>query len=729
MTSFCGKWRKCGKVQRLRLDENARAGTGVYKRNGGDIIVINLGNYFKCFRVIGGKNMFIKKNVKRIVSLMLALAMSVGSIHCDTIVAKAENQFVNDVKEINTLDEEFQVSFKITHTWDHHYNADIVLMNMSVEKINNWEIEFTFDNKIQNIWDARVASEEDGCYVIHNADWNQDIDSGKSVSFGITVAYEDNISIPKDCFLTRECKEVEGDYRIEFKEYSRWDNYVNGQIIITNKGDRRIEDWSLLLDTNIKIQNIWNANIIEYLEGCESYDFENAGYNQNIEPGQSVEFGFIATYTDYVKFGNYTLFEMARVDYDIDDFEEGEDGDKVIYDADDFECYDDYLDYLVKEGYIDSADEQEEAVSEGVSFKSARVALSSKTYKSNNIPILSPSPEVAINFGKDDLAIQNFCITGDKMYVTQNVKGANKALITKLTDLGTGVEYVAGNDIKTYRGIKKGNMLKFGHGQTLEIFDDYFLTVGNSKNDFGRCICFMNKTKIDSLINNQGRISYSDWKEKPAESPFKRLTKLSFANKSGKSIGIIKRADAALSESGDMLAIWCRTNDGKVQLSIYDFKIIKELLINTKANGISFDGKYKSKLLSACKASCVVSIPGKKDSVLQPNSSFQGMDIRQVSDTKWQVYITSGNQYSKKKGKKNELQISRITMQKDDKSLNSSNVKRVRISPNQESNSGFWEIEGCHLQGSRLKFLITPSGKEADKQMQYLASVKNSLQN
>lgn len=36
----------------------------------------------------------------------------------------------------------------------------------------DWEIKIPADFEIKNIWNAKVVSEQDSEYVIHNADWN-----------------------------------------------------------------------------------------------------------------------------------------------------------------------------------------------------------------------------------------------------------------------------------------------------------------------------------------------------------------------------------------------------------------------------------------------------------------------------------------------------------------------------------------------------------------------------
>ena len=96
--------------------------------------------------------------------------------------------------------EEIDLKIKIISQWDKHYNAEVEIKNLTEDKIDDWEISFGFKNEIVNIWNANITEydEELELYTIRNADWNQDIAAGGTVSFGMTVSYEDLIDSPRD---------------------------------------------------------------------------------------------------------------------------------------------------------------------------------------------------------------------------------------------------------------------------------------------------------------------------------------------------------------------------------------------------------------------------------------------------------------------------------------------------------------------------------------------------
>jgi hypothetical protein len=73
---------------------------------------------------------------------------------------------------------------------------------------------------------------------------------------------------------------------------SAWEGYFNGTITLTNTGEKPIENWALSFSFPHTITNIWNGVIYEQADGL--YTVKNAGWNQDIPVGGSVNFGFTA---------------------------------------------------------------------------------------------------------------------------------------------------------------------------------------------------------------------------------------------------------------------------------------------------------------------------------------------------------------------------------------------------------------------------------------------------
>lgn len=95
-------------------------------------------------------------------------------------------------------------------------------------------------------------------------------------------------------------------YKIEFVVESQWNGAFNGKIIITNTGSQNIENWTLGLESENNITNIWNAQITSHEN--TNYQIQNAGWNKTIKPGENVSFGFTANYSTSIDIPEaYTL--------------------------------------------------------------------------------------------------------------------------------------------------------------------------------------------------------------------------------------------------------------------------------------------------------------------------------------------------------------------------------------------------------------------------------------
>ena len=186
--------------------------------------------------------------------------------------------------------ENFKVTFALSGYWNGGYNANVKVENTGKTVIENWTMEVDYAGAISNIWNAVIDSSEDGKYIIKNAGWNQDIAVGGSAEFGIS-GQENFPGFPKKYTLLGNIAGVsEEDYSITYHLDSDWGDGFTGTVSITNNTDSAIEDWYLEFDFNRNITNIWNG-VTESHKG-KHYVIKNAGYNANINAGQTISFGF-----------------------------------------------------------------------------------------------------------------------------------------------------------------------------------------------------------------------------------------------------------------------------------------------------------------------------------------------------------------------------------------------------------------------------------------------------
>lgn len=626
------------------------------------------------------------------------------------------------------MSEEYDVKliYDVTGTWDGHSNVEVKLTNILDEKIEDWEIKIPADFEIENIWNAKVVSEQDNEYIIHNADWNQDIDVKGSVSFGMTVQSDAKIKLPEYCTVNRICISVEEEnYKLEYTEYSNWDDKVNGKITITNTSDKRIEDWSLMLDGNFQIESIWNAAITESFEEEDEqdtyyYDLENAVYNQNIEAGQSVEFGFIAKCRDKLEITNHELFEMGMIseDYMEEDLEDEPDygDDEFIYDADFFDSLEEYY------AYLNSIMPKKKSSAKSRALQSAPEITPQPTPAATVAPTAIPisatiKHELMFNGIEGNKAVQNYLPLSNGIYTMQ--RNGNDVVLRK----GKLEE-------KGYSSfVKKTDMTGFAHGDTFEQFfvkgKEYYLIAGNAYKEFGRNLLIISKKNFDKNINKK------EFKFEKNSKMYLQMSKLEYANKSGRNNGkSVTRVAGALTADGSTLVMWKQLTEKKgkrMELSLYDMKKIRKIIGGKFEKTLSFGGKLKKELKKACIGS--IQKHYYQDDIskrlLHPYTSFQSLDIEKNGGG-WKIYITGGCE-----GANNPLTITRMDVRRKGKGIQYNAFREFVSLPALlgQNNSGIpkFELEGCHVVGNNLDFGVVAKNESEVKQ--YIAYVPlNSIQ-
>lgn len=79
-------------------------------------------------------------------------------------------------------------------------------------------------------------------------------------------------------------------YDVEYSVLNEWDNGQTVEVKVTNTGDDSILNWALKYDADGEISNLWNADV--YDNQGEDYIIKNGGWNYEITPGQTVNFGY-----------------------------------------------------------------------------------------------------------------------------------------------------------------------------------------------------------------------------------------------------------------------------------------------------------------------------------------------------------------------------------------------------------------------------------------------------
>lgn len=81
-----------------------------------------------------------------------------------------------------------------------------------------------------------------------------------------------------------------GNCTVTYTVQNEWDSYRQIEMSVTNNGEETLRNWALKLDCSGEVADIWNAEVCT--DDGEIIVLRNCGYNYEIIPGNTVEFGF-----------------------------------------------------------------------------------------------------------------------------------------------------------------------------------------------------------------------------------------------------------------------------------------------------------------------------------------------------------------------------------------------------------------------------------------------------
>lgn len=112
------------------------------------------------------------------------------SISCGYIVTGKETVIPEDIELCSRridVSAGYDVDFNVTSDWHTGFQAEVTIENTSTEPIEAWTLFFDGNFTINNIWNAKLLSNENGKYEVANQLWTTPIKVGESASFGFTA--------------------------------------------------------------------------------------------------------------------------------------------------------------------------------------------------------------------------------------------------------------------------------------------------------------------------------------------------------------------------------------------------------------------------------------------------------------------------------------------------------------------------------------------------------------
>ncbi|MDO4167688.1 MAG: cellulose binding domain-containing protein, partial [Eubacteriales bacterium] len=135
--------------------------------------------------------------MKKMCAILLMMSMII-SVLPGNLAFAAESKVVSRFEGTG-----YEVCFTVDSQWSGGFQATVQIQNTGTAKIENWCLGFEMPGSIQNIWNAKIDSQEENRYAIKNVGWNQDIETGETVSFGFIAGsgFED---CPQEYYMQSE---------------------------------------------------------------------------------------------------------------------------------------------------------------------------------------------------------------------------------------------------------------------------------------------------------------------------------------------------------------------------------------------------------------------------------------------------------------------------------------------------------------------------------------------
>lgn len=242
--------------------------------------------------------MYISRE-KKILTILTCLSLLLSiiptnwgiQVSADTLVSFEHEEYLSSEKLRSFDDYDYSAEIVTLTQWSGHSNKEFIFKNTGTETIHDWRFTFDFNANIENPYNCYIIEHEGNLYTIGNADWNQDIYPGESITIGFTAASNDNSGIIEDptfFFLNTKSELISNtDLSLSFQEYSNWTTGFSGAIILTNDSQQEIRDWTISFRSNRPITQVNAGSLVSSSDSDNFYTITNDGNNQNINVGQA----------------------------------------------------------------------------------------------------------------------------------------------------------------------------------------------------------------------------------------------------------------------------------------------------------------------------------------------------------------------------------------------------------------------------------------------------------
>ncbi len=133
--------------------------------------------------------------------LKIGTSVSLGYTASDSFSVLPDITFERrDIAEFST--DNYIIEYKLNSDWENGFSSEIYIKNISQRNIEGWELSFTFDREITDIWNSTIIEHNGDRYKLKDAGYNSHIAPGQYVEIGFNGSNGTLDDIPCDYYLS-----------------------------------------------------------------------------------------------------------------------------------------------------------------------------------------------------------------------------------------------------------------------------------------------------------------------------------------------------------------------------------------------------------------------------------------------------------------------------------------------------------------------------------------------
>lgn len=177
------------------------------------------------------------------------------------------------------------VDTRTVSDWGQGYCVDVTVTNARKGPLE-WHVDVPVEGRINNLWNGNYETSGDRIRV-KGVEWNRRLEAGSSTNFGFCAERDGHLQKQSPI---RSDANNSAQLETQIRMQSDWGQGYCADVLVTNSGVAAV-DWKVSLQVDGRIYNLWKAR---HRQQGKTLTAEGYDYNNLIQPGETVDFGFCA---------------------------------------------------------------------------------------------------------------------------------------------------------------------------------------------------------------------------------------------------------------------------------------------------------------------------------------------------------------------------------------------------------------------------------------------------